>query len=324
MCGSTFPSLGHSTCRSTTEDTRAPNNASVTRHHTTRHSTPADVYRRCTIIAIAATWVHATVRVVNQWGKTGSGFLVYRTLDDSDRSKVFLVTNKHVVNSEKARRHAATSVSVFVNVKGSDGTVRGASFPAPLLANGQKQWREHPDEYTDVFAVDITPLIQSHPEIVKKWAGYDLFATPEILKREEITTGEEIMVIGYPLGLSHADTNSPLVRQGIIATRIGEAINITIRRPDGKPAKIKIRGFMIDSGVAPGSSGSPVVLKPVIGRIVANNVQLGNQRPYLLGIIASAAVAAIEVEGRAFPTLAGLGIVYDASTIRKTIELFFN
>jgi hypothetical protein len=38
----------------------------------------------------------------------------------------------------------------------------------------------------------------------------------------DIAAGDEIIVLGYPLGLRHSTSNFPLVRGGILATRIAE------------------------------------------------------------------------------------------------------
>ncbi len=50
---------------------------------------------------------------------------------------------------------------------------------------------------------------------------------------------------------------------------------------------------------------------------------MGTATPYLLGIVSATETAAVRTERYAFPTLAGLGIVYDAATVQETIEQFF-
>jgi hypothetical protein len=113
------------------------------------------------------------------------------------------------------------------------------------------------------------------------------------------------------------------VRQGIIATKIGERINIRVRQPSGESRRAEIPGFLIDASIIPGSSGSPVVLKPIVGRKIRDRIAIESTKPYLLGIVSATETAAIRVESTLFPTLAGLGIVFDAETIRETIEQFF-
>lgn len=271
---------------------------------------------------IALTWVHATVRIENEWGRGGTGFLIIRKLNDK-QGKVFLLTNKHVVHLDPQMRRDAAFLKMFVNVREKDGAVRGTAFQFSLSEEGQRLWREHPTPDIDVLAIDVTALINSHPGLENKGADYSFFALPEVLKREEITEGEEVLVIGYPLGLYHSRTHSPLVRQGIIATKIGEPINIRIRQPSGESRRVEIPGFLIDAAIVPGSSGSPVVLKPIVGRKVRDQITMETAKPYLLGIVSATETAAIRVESTLFPTLAGLGIVFDVQTIHETIELFF-
>ena len=271
---------------------------------------------------IALSWVHATVRIENEWGESGTGFLVIRKTDEKS-ARIFLITNKHVVNEDPQKRKDASFLTLFLNIKGTDGTISAGSFRMPLVVAEQRLWREHPDRQVDVLAVDVTLLMNSNPEIEKKWADYSLFATPDVIQKEEITVGEGVLIIGYPLGLAHARTNSPLVRQGIIATRIGERITVDVPLPGEKIERVEIPGFLVDSAVIPGSSGSPVVLKPTIGRAVGDTINLTIATPYLLGIVSSTKVAPIKIADRVFPALAGLGVVYDAGTIQETIELFF-
>jgi hypothetical protein len=271
---------------------------------------------------IADNWVHATVQIVNEWGESGSGFFVC-TIDDKDNKRFFLVTSKHVVHEDPEKRKAARFLMLKVNVKQEDGTISGASVPMPLKIDGHILWREHPLAYVDVMAIEVTLLMDSGIPIENYCVGPFIFATPDILKKEEITIGEEVLIIGYPLGFTHTQIYSPLVRQGIIASRIGERIHTTLTLPGAEDTSVEIPGFLVDSAIVPGSSGSPVVLKPVFGRLVGGKVMNDAPPPYLLGIVASSNIAPIKVGDRTFPAFANLGVVFDVTTIMETIDLFF-
>ena len=272
---------------------------------------------------IALNWVHATLRVDNDAGKGGTGFLIIRRISEK-KGKVFLVTNKHVVGLDPEKRDEARFLTLYVNSRDEKGKVTGTSLQAPLVENGHKLWRQHPDPNVDVLAVDVTSMINSHPHLQNQGADYSFFATPEVLKKEQITEGDEVLVLGYPLGLFHARIHSPLVRQGIIATKIGTPIQIRFRNSSGEWKRVEIPGFLVDAAILPGSSGSPVVLKPIIGRKIGHKIEMDLATPYLLGIISATETASIRLmEEYSFPVLAGLGIVYDVTTIRATIELFF-
>ncbi len=270
---------------------------------------------------ISITWVHATIRVENEWGKGGTGFLVIRKIDPT-RGKVFLVTNKHVIHPDPRLREKAVFLTLYLNVREKDGRVAGKSFRVPLAEDKEKLWREHSDPNVDVLAIDITSLIQSQPGIENRGADYTLFALPPVLKEEDITEGEEVLILGYPLGLFHARVHSPLVRQGIVSTKIGEKIRLRFPSPEGyRP--VEIPAFLVDAAIIPGSSGSPVVLKPIIGRKVRDRIDMATATPYLLGIVSATETASVKFENSAFPVLAGLGIVFDALTVQQTIEKFF-
>jgi S1-C subfamily serine protease len=272
---------------------------------------------------IAKSWLYATILIENEWGEKGSGFLVAREMDQG-KVKVFLCTNKHVLNKTKDLREKATKVILHLNVKEVEGKIIGKPYELPLIwPDGKKRWKEHPEADIDVLVLDVTDLVVSLPDMEKKWADYSLFADSKILSEQDITIGEEVMVVGYPLGFKQGDSNFPIVRQGIVASQIGQKfIEESIER-DGKKNTRVIRGFLIDGGLIPGSSGSPVVLKPVTGRFVGNNIVMGVPPPYLLGIVAETRYAPIRTDVGDIPSYAGIGLAFDALTVKETIELFF-
>lgn len=267
---------------------------------------------------IADSWIYATTRIENEWGGKGTGFLVFRALD-ANRSKIFLCTNKHVLNQDEKKRQTAKKIICYLNETDKDGKIVGVKQELPLtFSNGTKCWKEHPDKDVDVLVFDITGLINQRPNIVRKFVTYDLFADKDTLSKQDITIGEEILVLGYPQIFPQYKSNFPIVRQGIIATQIGEKY---IDEMNNK--KRVLRGFLIDGGILPGSSGSPVILKPVTGRIVNENILMGFVTPYLLGIIAEYRVTPLQTNKDIILPYTGIGFAFDASTIKETIELFF-
>jgi S1-C subfamily serine protease len=272
---------------------------------------------------IAETWIYTTMLIENEWGGKGTGFLVSRLIDEN-YGRIFLVTNKHVLNEEAEMRQSATWVRLYFNFKNADGSITGETTNLPLnLNDGAKRWREHPENDVDVLAFDVTILLEQYPQTKGKWADYSDFGDRSKREELDITIGEEALVIGYPLGLRHAKTNFPLVRGGIIATRIGENLEDEYKEKDGTIRKRLLRGFLIDGAVIPGSSGSPVVLKPTTGRFVKDKILLGLSPAILLGIVAETRYAPIRTPEGYIPSFAGLGLAFDAETVKETIELFF-
>jgi len=272
---------------------------------------------------IAKTWIYATVLIENELGEKGTGFLVIRETEKG-KGRIFLCTNKHVLNKTEELRNKASLIICWLNVKTKTDEIVGKPFILALKASdGSKRWREHPEENIDVMAFDVTDLISQNPEIEKKWAEYSLFANKEILSSQDITIGEDVLIVGYPLGKKQGKTNFPLVLQGIIASQIGKEFAEDYNDKYGNPVQKTYRGFLIDGGAIPGSSGSPVILKPISGRVVDGNIIENPPRPYLLGILSETRFAFFETEDRIIPSYAGLGLVFDSSTIIETIELFF-
>lgn len=272
---------------------------------------------------ITDSWIYATMLIENEWGDKGTGFLVARKIDDM-HSRVFLATNKHVLHEEDARRRSADQVFLYLNIRNEDGSITGQRAELNLnLANGSKCWHEHPDRDVDVLAFDVTLLISRFPQIEKQWTIYSHFADQEKMEKWDVKMGDEVFVIGYPLGLLQGESNFPLLRSGIISTRIGETFQYDHPEPDGTTRRRIIRGFLIDRAAFPGSSGSPVVLKPTIDRFVKGKIIMRLPPAMLLGIVAETTYGPVQTPEGEIISYEGLGIAFDAETVRETIELFF-
>lgn len=268
-------------------------------------------------------WIYATVPIDNPQGESGTGFLVLRETAPN-QGRVFLVTNKHVVCRDSATRASTPFIRCHFNTKEADGNAGTVFGEIPLsYPDGSKRFREHPDNDTDVLAIEVTDVIQLNPKIEKRWATYNDFALEQKRTELDITVGEDIVTIGYPLGLRQGDSNFPLIRQGVISTKIGTLLKDKVQDGQGNIRNRALRAFLIDGATVPGSSGSPVVLKPVIGRIQGNSIVMGAAPPVLLGIVAETKYAPVQLGAGVIPSFAGLGLAFDVETISETIELFF-
>lgn len=269
---------------------------------------------------IESSWSHTTILIETPYGGRGTGFLVGRPVG-TDQWTIFAITNKHVLHPEKSKRAAIDSVKLHVNVT-RGGTVVGEVIDYPLKDKGGPIWKEHPDPDVDVLAIPAAALFNARRDLANKFAPEEWFATAEVRKSMDISAGEEIIVVGYPSGIRQGKTNLPLVRQGIISTRIGEELHEEESTGGGEVRVRKTRGFLIDGATIPGSSGSPVVLKPVIGRQQGNNIMMGSTTPVLLGVVAETRFAPIKVTGGQIPGFAGLGLAFEVETIVETMNLF--
>ena len=268
-------------------------------------------------------WLYTTVPIDNPEGGTGTGFLVMREISPG-QGRVFLVTNKHVITKKMKNYSSVPFIRCHFNTKEKDGTTGTVSGEIPLInENGIERFRKHQDKDTDVFAIDVTDIIKLNPNIEKRWVTYNEFALHEKRKELDITVGEEIVTIGYPLGLRQGETNFPLVRQGLISTRIGTVLIDQIKDNKGNIRERELQAFLIDGATVPGSSGSPVILKPVIGRLQGDSIVMGTAPPVLLGIVAETKYAPVQLGKSVIPGYSGLGLAFDVETIKETIELFF-
>lgn len=271
---------------------------------------------------IERSWAYAAVLIETPTGSTGTGFLVGRPADEPDQWRIFLVTNKHVLGKEPALRAAMKQVRLHINVEEA-GVLSAKAVDYPLSGPEGSWVREHPSTEVDVLAIAAVPLFNGIKGLANKFVPEEMFATAAKRSELEITAGEEIVTVGYPSGIRQGRTNFPLIRQGIIASRLGEEIHEEQRSTDGTRTTRITRGFLIDGATIPGSSGSPVVLKPVTGRHQGNAIMLGSAPALLLGIVAETRFAPIQISDKAaIPGFAGLGLAFDVETIVETLDLF--
>ena len=249
----------------------------------------------------------------------GTGFFLFRPTS-GDQGQVFLVTNKHVLPPAGAQRSVHIRVAtgsaerstvrqVEVQIVGSDGNY----LPTVRL---------HPNEGFDIAAVNVKePIVRQG--IQAMWLPLDLLSTPERLKTENITVGDEIFLLGYPNAIFDARNVSPILRTGVIATvpSEGYAFNETLKKQHGLPDRID--GFLVDANVFPGSSGSVVILKQqatTIGPQGETVVSGAKKIPYVLGIVSGSIPMTDTALGTA--QRMALGVVYSAEAIKAVIQLF--
>jgi hypothetical protein len=279
-----------------------------------------------------------TAMIENEAGELGTGFWI--KLD----GKTYLCTNKHVVARDSKVREKTKTIRVRANVLEKAvptislplllKSVTGKTFSVPLhLNDGSKRWRQHPDQNVDVFVLDMTDF--RFPEVLALTAfDKSLLGTQQIILNCRITAGEDVVVIGYPVGLRQGETNMPVFRTGMIASQLGILLRGEIVDERGQKKTGNIRGFLIDGGIIQGSSGSPVILKPVsrsgtfidgagegCGQFANFSGVSSGSLPFLLGIVTDTQLAPVDAD-HTVPSYAGLGYALDIETVIETIEQF--
>jgi hypothetical protein len=242
----------------------------------------------------------------------GTGFL-YKY-----KNRLFLVTNKHVINDVTHGIYTITKL---------DTTSKTYD---PLIGQGisfnfrNTDFIGHPDPNIDVTVSNISEKVNftndSGNPIFYFTIEDDIIPTDEQVEKF-ISPLEEIIFIGYPSGIWDSTNLLPIIRKGITATPyyydfLGE------------------KKFLIDASVFPGSSGSPVFLYYSGGYPdKEGNLYAGN-RVFFLGIVAQTyhKEEEGEIKIRSIPTkeipmavsrqMIDLGIVFKSSTIIDTMERY--
>ena len=204
--------------------------------------------------------------------ESGTGFILNYVDPDSEdeRSAPMLVTNRHVVESgikieffmtSKKKDEDAPEIGKIVNIENTEG---------------DSIWTFHPDPEVDIAALLIGPLLNNLKaqgrEVFFRGISSELLPSEEQL--EDVDALEEVIFVGYPVGMYDQKNFTPIMRTGTTATPVQLDYQ-------GKPA------FLIDASVFPGSSGSPVMIfnKGAYTTRTGGNV-IGSSRFFLLGIVA--------------------------------------
>ncbi len=176
-----------------------------------------------------------TVRISTSTGRGTGSFFNFKVLN---RIVPVIVTNKHVVNNKTKE-----TVAFKVHLKDPQG---GAT--ENLEVTYTADWIFHPE--VDLCFCYAASLFEE----VKKRFNKEVFSivnteeniySPE--KLLDLNALEELVMVGYPIGLSDESHNYPIFRRGYTAAHPGVDFN-----QDGIG--------LIDMACLPGSSGSPVCI----------------------------------------------------------------
>lgn len=161
------------------------------------------------------------------------------------------------------------------------------------------------DDKLDLAAIPIGPVLNqlenAQKPVIFRSIGPELIPTSDVWN--DLAALEEIVFIGYPSGLRDEQSGMPIVRRGITATPAWNAF-------ENRPV------FLIDAGVFPGSSGSPVFILNQGAYTTRDGLALGN-RLLFLGAITE---TMLRPEGAGMAYL-GLGKVVKSSAIAAFIEV---
>lgn len=225
---------------------------------------------------------------------SGTGFFFSFSTNIANASIPVIVTNKHVIrNSEYAK--------LRFTKRDSNGKPLDLEHYLVQISNFEQRWIMHPDENVDICVMPIATILNSAEE-----SGHGLFFTSLIEsmlvpnnKLDSLKAIEDVIMIGYPTGISDTYNNKPIFRKGITATHYKFDYN-------------NKKEFLIDAACFPGSSGSPVFVcnEGTFSEKDTNKAYIGT-RLYFLGILYA---------GPQF-TSEGKIIVVDTPTVQQPIAI---
>lgn len=185
---------------------------------------------------------------------TGTGFL-FSVRESETESIPLLITNYHVLKDAMLG-----FVELHIGEKGfpTDKTIR-VQFDKSII-DGNKLGK------LDLIAVPLAGTFNDFQnrniEIFFRTVDQNIVPTKE--QEDKLSAIENITFIGYPSGLYDEKNKISIIRQGITATPIWN---------DFKGEEV----FLIDAGVFPGSSGSPVFIYNQGTYPVKDGIALGSR-----------------------------------------------
>jgi hypothetical protein len=255
------------------------------------------------------SWLDAVVAIgvgdipdQRRWIGTGF-FFGDRLQTDSPQCQPYIVTNKHVVRNQK---------KIWIKINSATG-IDSSDYPVELeLPNGRKAWTGHSDQNVDVAVIQVHGGFLH--EQARKYAFFQSdvhsMRTSELVE-SQITEGDRVFVLGFPLGIVDSVRQYALCRHGILA-RVRDFV-------EGRS-----KTFLIDASVYPGNSGGPVILCPSALSIegtkpVSKAALIGVVKEYLFyeDVAVSRQTGAPRIS---FQENSGLAVVESVDSICEAIE----
>jgi hypothetical protein len=168
--------------------------------------------------------------------KTATGFFYHNLKSDLS----FLITNRHVVCNGN---YFPNAINLMLHSDMNDMT-KNTAYLIHLYNKLKPIWRNPNPPEADVVAIPI-----DRNDFARRNLMYILFASNNMLPENiQLDVGEDVFIMGYPLGIYDEVHNLPVIRGGTISSAYPIPWN---RRPY----------FLVDANLEEGTSGSPVLTK---------------------------------------------------------------
>lgn len=196
---------------------------------------------------------------------SGTGFIINLCPNSETNTYIpVIITNNHVVENSIETQFE------FCLQDDNGNPIDNQSFNITYSGNA---WIQHPNKDVDLRCLPFANILRElEKRNVKPFyipLEVNLIAKSEQL--EELSAMEEVVMIGYPIGLSDKYNHKPIIRKGITATHLK-------KNYQGK------KEFLIDMACFPGSSGSPIFILNEGAYLRGNGLYAGN-RIILVGVL---------------------------------------
>ncbi|MDO4605066.1 MAG: serine protease [Helcococcus sp.] len=212
--------------------------------------------------SIAEEVMYNTVRLETLDGSSGTGFFFSFQIEEN--SFHVLITNKHVINYKSKE-----TVKLFMHLLEKDGdSIDNYEITVEL------DWHFHSNK--DLCFAFVNPILEVVYRKTGKQAFYSvidetLIPTNEMIN--ELDALEQIVMVGYPIGLWDTLNNFPIFRIGHTASHPAFDFN---KKGIG----------LADIAAFPGSSGSPIfIINEGSFKDKKGSVYIGSSRLYFIGIL---------------------------------------
>ena len=218
---------------------------------------------------LAFTTARIQATLSNGGTSTGTGyFFSFPDHNATESSIPVLITNKHVVAN-------ATSLTFHMTRASSTGEPMLGDFVQLQIADVAANTINHPNTDVDLCGFFVGPLLNQSQSMGQPFFFRHLdptiIATPAELA--DLAALEDVIMVGYPIGLWDSANNMPVFRRGVTATH--PYLDYESRKE-----------FLVDMACFPGSSGSPVLLYNTNGYMTRDGTRhLGASRIKLLGTL---------------------------------------
>lgn len=232
----------------------------------------------------------------------GTGFMVEaRNPQNDQQSKIFLVTNKHMIGKWTLVDTLIPNPSIDVYLYTKNKSIPVIPIKVDILDKANKllpSVKIYPNPKIDIVVIDITrQIISAEASGNFSLVYFDksfLIPLDSIGIQANVGLGDQVFAIGYPAGITSITTNKPILKAGYISSQLtGDlVINTNCENRSQKLIKTSIEGkfFLVDGLIIGGNSGGPIVnLRTSPVKIIKGQLSYLNQEiPNLVfGIVSS-------------------------------------